>query len=262
MAKKKRPTPKPRTTSTQDARPLPPPAPAPPPARSKAPWFIAGGIAVVVALAAIVAVAASGGDDDDSAAQDTTTTAAVVGPTSPATTLDPSATVPPAEYQPVTVTGDALPRFGNDGDDPAVGSTPPTLQGYSFDGTPIEIDPSAGRSTMVVFLAHWCPHCNREVPRLVEWYQDGGVPPDLDVIGVSTGADESAPNWPPSEWIADEGWPWPIMADDEDQTAAQAYGLPGYPYFVIIGEDGTVKHRQSGEIEIDDLEQIITSALS
>ena len=186
----------------------------------------------------------------------------MVGPTAPTTTIDPSVTVPPAEYQPVTVTGDALAQLGDDDDDPAVGSTPPTLQGYGFDGTPIEIDPSAGRATMVVFLAHWCPHCNREVPRLVEWYEDGGVPAELDVIGISTGADESAPNWPPSEWIADEDWPWPTMADDEDQTAAQAYGLPSYPYFVIIGADGTVKHRESGEVEIDDLEQIIDAALA
>ena len=100
------------------------------------------------------------------------------------------------------------------------------------------------------------------MPRLVQWYEDGGVPDDLNIVGVSTGTSDAAPNWPPSEWIQKEKWPWPVMADDEEQTAAQAYGLPGYPYFVIIGADGTVKARQSGEIEINDLEQIITDALA
>ena len=94
------------------------------------------------------------------------------------------------------MTGDALPRLADDGDDPAIGETPPTLQGYSFDGTPITIGPDSGdgKATMVVFLAHWCPHCNREVPRLVQWYEkDGGVPDDLNIVGVSTGTSDTGP---------------------------------------------------------------------
>ena len=32
----------------------------------------------------------------------------------------------------------------------------------SFDGTPVEIAPD-GKAKLVVFLAHWCPHCRAEV---------------------------------------------------------------------------------------------------
>jgi thiol-disulfide isomerase/thioredoxin len=204
-----------------------------------------------IGVAAALAIAGCGGDDSSGSSATTA---------GPGTTVEGG--VAAAEFQPVTVEGTALPQLADGGTDPALGATPPTLSGYSFDGSPITIDPSSGTPTMVVFLAHWCPHCNREVPRLVEWNDGGGVPSDLQIIGVSTAANKDYPNWPPSKWIADEKWPWPVMADSEDQTAAAAYGLPGYPYFVIIGADGTVKARQSGEVEIDDLEQIITQALA
>ena len=94
---------------------------------------------------------------------------------------------------------------------------------------------------MLVFLAHWCPHCNREVPRLVAWQADGMVPEGLDVIGVSTGSPRARTNYPPSAWLAELDWQWPVLADSTDHQAAAAYGLPGFPYFVIIGADGTVK---------------------
>ena len=32
---------------------------------------------------------------------------------------------------------------------------------------------------MVVFLAHWCPHCNAEIPVLNEWRDSGEIPDGL-----------------------------------------------------------------------------------
>ena len=119
-----------------------------------------------------------------------------------------------------------------------------------------------GGPYMVVFLAHWCPHCNAEIPRLIEWQQSGAVPSDLRVIGVSTGVASDRPNYPPSDWVVAKQWPWPVMADSEGQDAAIAYGVSGYPFFAIVGADGTIKVRASGEVEIDALNQIVTDALA
>jgi thiol-disulfide isomerase/thioredoxin len=115
---------------------------------------------------------------------------------------------------------------------------------------------------MVVFLAHWCPHCNAEIPRLIEWQQSGAVPSDLRVIGVSTGVASDRPNYPPSDWVVAKQWPWAVMADSAAQDAAIAYGVSGYPFFAIVGADGTIKVRASGELEIDALNQIVTDALA
>jgi cytochrome c biogenesis protein CcmG, thiol:disulfide interchange protein DsbE len=197
-------------------------------------------IALLVVVALVIAIVASGGDDGDGG--DGGGGASVQG-----------------EQQPVVIDGTPLPELAA-GDDAAIGMTPPTLQGASFDGSPLEIIPG-GTDKMVVFLAHWCPHCNAEVPVLVEWQEKGRVPEGLDVIGVATASDESAPNYPPSKWLEGLGWPWPALADSSENEAAQAYGVNVFPFFVIVGEDGTVKGRFSGEMGLDDLDQAVRDAL-
>jgi cytochrome c biogenesis protein CcmG, thiol:disulfide interchange protein DsbE len=136
--------------------------------------------------------------------------------------------------------------------DPARGAVAPVLKGFAFDGTPLTIAPT-GKPMMVVFLAHWCSHCNAEVPRLIEWKNSGTMPSDMEVIGVSTGARDDAPNWPPSQWVVDKGWPWPVMADSEDQGAALAFGVSGYPGLLLLDGDGKVLARRSGEASIEEL---------
>jgi thiol-disulfide isomerase/thioredoxin len=221
---------------------------APPPAKSRTPWIVGGVIALVVVVAAVVAIIASsgggnGGGDDGSG----------LPPTSIGEVV--------AEMLPVEISGEALPTFASVANDGAIGMTAPTLKGLSFDQTPVDVLPGEGGPYMVVFLAHWCPHCNAEIPRLIEWAEGGGVPEGLQIVGVSTSVDANAPNYPPSEWIVDKGWPWPVMADSADRTAAQVYGVGGFPQFVIVGEDGTVLYRNSGEMGVEDIDAAVDQAL-
>jgi hypothetical protein len=53
-----------------------------------------------------------------------------------------------------------------------------------------------------------------------------------------------------------------VLADSDDSVAAEAYGLPGYPYMMVLGADGTVKARTSGEISTADLNTFINNALA
>jgi thiol-disulfide isomerase/thioredoxin len=99
---------------------------------------------------------------------------------------------------------------------------------------------------MLVFLAHWCPHCNAEIPELIALNDAGEIPNGVDVIGISTGVQPGEENYPPSEWINAKGWPWPILADDEDSTAFLADGGSGFPYTVLLDADGNVLSRVSG----------------
>lgn len=169
--------------------------------------------------------------------------------------------------QPVTITGEALlPYDAAEQSDPAVGQPAPVLSGLDFQGDPITVDPANG-PYMIVFLAHWCPHCNAEVPRLLDWKASGAVPTDLDVIGVATAVAESAANYPPAQWFSDRGWSWPVLVDEslgegEAGKSAVAFGASGWPYFVIVGADGLVKSRASGEVSIADLQVIVDDALS
>lgn len=168
------------------------------------------------------------------------------------------------EVRPVTVVGPALPPFsGGLGDnpesDPGVGRPAPTIRGARFDGTPLAIEPD-GTAKVVVFLAHWCPHCRREVPRLVAWLQKFSLPPGVRLYGVATSTSPDRPNYPPSAWLARERWEVPTLADDERGRAGAAFGLTAFPYFVALDRDGRVVARASGELTDQQFGRLVEAA--
>jgi len=201
--------------------------------------FIAGGVAAAIASIVAVVLVVGGGSSSSS-----TTTSTIASNNGDVVTA--------AEFQPVEAEGEMLLALEDPNDDPARGKIAPVVNGFGFDGAPLTIAPT-GKPMLVVFLAHWCPHCNAEIPRLIEWKDSGAMPADLGVVGVSTGARDDAPNWPPSQWVVDKAWPWPVMADNEDQSAAVAFGVSGYPGLILLNGDGKVLARRSGEAGIDEL---------
>ncbi len=187
--------------------------------------------------------------------------AAVFGVVAFTTSSDQDASLEGAsEFQNVVVVGEPLPEF-SDGADTAIGMTAPVLEGFGFLGN--EVTTTPGTPMLLVFLAHWCPFCQKEAPVLVKWNSSGLVPENLDVIAVTTGTDESQPNFPPSVWLANEKWPelWPVLVDNKDQTAANTFGLAGYPFMTLIGSDGKVLWRNSGEISAEALTEAVNAAL-
>jgi thiol-disulfide isomerase/thioredoxin len=208
--------------------------------------FIAIGVAGAIAAIIAVVLVVGGGNDSSS------TTTSTTGNSSEATQPVNGDAVAAAEYQLVQAQGEMLLALEDPDNDPARGKIAPVLNGFGFDGAPLTIAPT-GKPMLVVFLAHWCSHCNAEVPRLIEWKNSGTMPADMEVFGVSTGARDDAPNWPPSQWVVDKGWPWPVMADSEDQNAALAFGVSGYPGMILLDGNGKVLARRSGEASIEEL---------
>lgn len=164
-----------------------------------------------------------------------------------------------SQYQPVTVTGSPLPTFGGQtASDPAIGTAVPDLRGKAFGGNEVEIAKD-GHAKVVIFVAHWCPHCQNEVPVVTKWLDEGNKPDGVDVYAVSTAATSDRPNWPPSAWLEREKWPVPTIADDEQSQAAAAYGLNAFPYFVFVKADGTVAARTTGEVPVDEFTQLVNA---
>ena len=130
--------------------------------------------------------------------------------------------------------------------DPAIGAAAPIIRGQSFDGTAGEILPGSG-PMLVMFVAHWCPHCQREVPLVAKWLKNADLA-GVTVKAIATGTNPDLPNYPPSAWLAGEQWSVPTLADDAATTAATAYGLTSFPYFVALDATGHVVKRASGEL--------------
>jgi cytochrome c biogenesis protein CcmG/thiol:disulfide interchange protein DsbE len=152
------------------------------------------------------------------------------------------------------VEGSSLVPLPETGDDPAVGHASPVIEGMDDDGNPVSY-PATGRPTVLLFLAHWCPHCRAELPVVQDWVDEGNLPKGVDLVGVATTMDPDRPNYPPSEWLEEEGWTGPTVAD-AGGGAVEAFGLSAFPFWVALDADGRVVERRTGELthhEIDDL---------
>ena len=184
-------------------------------------------VAVIVAVAAIAAIALTSG---------TGTSAA-----------EPA--------QRLTVSGAALPALPGEGADPAVGATLPTLRGTGLDGSTLVIGPT-GSPQVVAVVAHWCPHCQAEVPRIVAWLRDNSLPDGVALTTLSTAIDPARPNFPPSAWLRKEGWTAPVLTDDAASSGLAALGIPSFPGFVFVNSDGTVAGRMTGELDPEQIASI------
>ena len=216
--------------------------------------IIVVGVVVLVLGLAGAAMLLSGGDDESSG-----------GVLAPGETTRPTYGDDVQENRPVDVTGDPLPGLDSAGaDDTAIGTPIPVVDGATFDGNAVTIGGATDGPTMYVFLAHWCPHCNDEIPELIELRNRGGIPEGMNVVAVSTAVDNSAPNYPPSEWIVDKEWPseWPVMADSVESTAFVVNGGGGFPYLMIVDADGNLLARASGTKTAEELAVWIQDALA
>ena len=55
-------------------------------------------------------------------------------------------------------------------------------------------------------------------------------------------------------------WTWPVLADDEPQTAARALGTTGYPFIMFTDADGDLMFRISAELPIEDVQTLADQA--
>jgi hypothetical protein len=166
------------------------------------------------------------------------------------------------EYGEPAVTGEALPLMDLNvavmPNDPALGSIAPEVTGQDFDDSTVTIEHD-GTPKAIVFLAHWCQHCQAEVPRVQAWLDGGGGVEGVEIVSVTTSANSGQPNWPPSAWLDRENWTSPNIRDDSESSALVAYGGRSFPYWVFVNGDGTVAHRQAGQTDIATLQAVMAS---
>jgi thiol-disulfide isomerase/thioredoxin len=213
------------------------------------PLLVVGAVVVLVLVAAVVAIIVAGGGDGNgnSAPGDRVQNAPVASGLLDERIPD----VLRREVRPVEIEGDPLPPFVGDVGDPAVGMRPPTIYGESPDGVGHTVSADIAEPTLLVFLAHWCPACNEELPVYAELARTGALPDDLDVYAVLTSISPGRPGFPPAQWLADGGWAFDTIVDMPDMdrggefVISSAYGLTSTPFTVLI-DGGVVVDRWSG----------------
>ena len=124
------------------------------------------------------------------------------------------------------------------------------------------IDPTAtGKLTLINFWGTWCGGCLEELPyfhQIAEEYSNV-----VQVIAIHTDAlhttapDYIAQHYPDSQIIFAKDFP----SQGLDAYYSLVGGLGGYPYTVVIDENGVVLSNISSTLTYDQLKQIIENAL-
>jgi thiol-disulfide isomerase/thioredoxin len=212
--------------------------------------FVGVGLGLVIGLLI-------GGDEATAAAPPeptVTTDASSVPDVTTTVTLDPDVLA----YGEVTVTGDPLPAMQSGAADTSTGLAIPGLAGIGVDGEDVAFS-NDGRAKIILFVAHWCPHCREEVPIVRDWLAGDGLPEDIDLYAVSTFTDPARANFPPPPWFEAEDWPAPVILDDQSSTAARSFGINAVPAWVFVWDDGTVAFRGTGKPDAAGLDAVVTT---
>lgn len=114
---------------------------------------------------------------------------------------------------------------------------------------------SDGKARVWLIWAHWCPHCQAELPDLNTWWPENASNyPNVDLASVTTAIDASLGN-PLETYLDTEQFSFPVIVDDTGQVATQ-FGTTAFPFWVVTDNEGRVVLRVAGEIGIDNVEQI------
>lgn len=220
----------------------------------RSPLALVAGIILFLGALALIVLSVTGGDDSADGGE-TSVVAAEGDPAAPGDDAGSAQAAPIIgfggdgipEVDDVALSGDPLPRLEDPADDPAVGTIAPQITATSLaTGQSITLEP--GRARVIGFFAHWCPHCQAELPEIVDWLADNELPPNTEFIAVSTAVDEGNGNYPPSAWFNEVGFAAPVIVDDAQGTLLNGMGFGGFPAFVAIDASGVVVARAGGNV--------------
>lgn len=140
---------------------------------------------------------------------------------------------------------------------PAGLKTSPDIGLVTIDGEQLQLASLRGRPLLVTFWASTCPGCIREMPHLIELYEELS-PQGLEIIGIAMDYD------PPNRVLATrdaKNIPYPVALDIHAE-AARAFGnVQLTPTSFLIAPDGRIAYRKPGEMNMAKLRQDILDML-
>ncbi len=220
-----------------------------------APFAFVGVFAVGIVLGVVLMLVV---DDDPAPSAAAGDTPAVQSESTSAAADGAGDGTDPLGYGSVEIVGTPLPRLPQSGSDVAIGMPAPGLVGKDFDGNDVVIPNDDGQAKLILFLAHWCPYCRDEVPKVRDWVSATAFPENVDIYSVSTLTDPARANYPPATWFALEGWNIPLVVDNGADSAATAFGLNAVPFWVLVNADNTIAGRGAGAVPTTVLDDVVT----
>ncbi len=153
----------------------------------------------------------------------------------------------------------SLPPYPSAGPDIAVaeGLAIAAIEGdeYYSDET-LTIIPDGETATVWLVWAHWCPHCQNDLPVLQDvWVTAAPDLPHVQIVTITTAIDESRGN-PLIPYLEASQFAFPVLVDTDGSLAAKL-GTNAFPFWVITGPDGRVILRRPGALGPDQIQGLL-----
>ncbi len=143
--------------------------------------------------------------------------------------------------------------------EPAANMTSPIISGTGLKGEELSTD--SNNPKIILFLAHWCGHCQQKVKMVQKWINENGNPEPIKLYSVLTSINSGQPNYPPDKWLESENWTVPTFTDNAQDGVLQHFGVRGFPYMVLIDNKGKIITRLSGSYNAEQFEIILANTI-
>jgi len=128
----------------------------------------------------------------------------------------------------------------------------PDFTVFDSKGHEIHLSDFAGKPIVLNFWASWCPPCKSEMPHFNEVYAN--LSEDNDVVfmmvDLTDGSRETQSDG--ANYVEEQGYDFPVYFDNE-QEAANAYGISSIPTTIFIDSDGNIATGYKGAIDKETL---------
>lgn len=162
-----------------------------------------------------------------------------------------------------TIVVGAIPRFdGAFADASAAPASADTLWTATFKdttGTPRTFENLKGKISVVYFWATWCAPCQTEAPLLKALYESHRSK-GVEVLGIALDNADKV-----KDFVAKHQLPFTVVYGGREAIQLGkdlGNSLGGIPYLVVIGRDGRIVERITGEFKAGRLEGIIDPLLA
>ena len=113
----------------------------------------------------------------------------------------------------------------------------PEFHVYSMDGRFFSTESLEGEQTLLMFWAPWCGVCQRELPKLAQYYRETGSA-EVQILTIGT----AAPSDQVTAYVESHSgtFVFPTVYD-EGRLLQDTFGVRAFPTYVLLDENGTIQ---------------------
>lgn len=126
-----------------------------------------------------------------------------------------------------------------------IGQRAPSFDLETIEGETVSLEDFKGQQVVLNFWASWCPPCREELPELIEFTDETGIP----VLGVNVTKNERRGVQDVEAFLEEVPVSFPVLLDKAG-AVEKTYRVVALPTTYVVGADGKIKAKQVGPVDL------------